>query len=199
MKSSLALVTVLFFAAGAHAQNSPMRTTTSTPITSGGAGLSSGAPFSSGYSSGSAFSMGFGSGGAGTPVVWEPPREFMVLYARNDGPFVPSTFMKYDEALALGRLQMAQLEVAAAAAFAEHVGEMPTTNVPAFMKYDDALLLGKRQRAQQEADALVSFAEAVHKVQAEKVPTFRLRSRVVQDDSGRLHICNLNGNDCRSI
>jgi hypothetical protein len=34
---------------------------------------------------------------------YEPPADLKVGYAKNDGPFVPSTFMNYDDALALGR------------------------------------------------------------------------------------------------
>lgn len=161
MKSSLAAVAVLFFASCAHAQNSIPRATSSTPTSSGGAGYGSSGPFSGGYGS-SGFSSGFSGGfsaGAGTPVVWEPPREFLLLYATNDGPFVPSTFMKYDEALALG----------------------------------------KRQIAEQDAEALVSLADSARAAQAKRVPTFRLRSRVVQDDGGKLQICNLNGNDCHQL
>jgi hypothetical protein len=159
VKSSLAAIAFLVFASCAHAQS--IRTSSSGP-TYNGAGASGGfgssGPFSGGYGSG-AFSSGFTSGAANSPVVWDPPREFRLLYATNDGPFVPSTFMKYEEALALG----------------------------------------KQLLAQQEADAASSFADAAHKSMAGKVPTFQLKSRVVQDNSGKLLVCNLNGNDCHRL
>jgi hypothetical protein len=99
----------------------------------------------------------------GRNVSYEPPREYFLEYATNDGPFVPSTYMNYEDALALGRQQLA-------------VVEKETTQEPA-----------------------VSLGEAARALRAEKVPTFRLRSRVLQDNAGKLHICNLNGNDCRRL
>jgi len=163
VKYTVAVAALFLLIACAPAQ-AQVRTSSNMPTYSGGgagyAGGGSGSmgsgPFSGGYGS-SGFS-GFSST-AGTPVMWVPPREFMLLYANNDGPFVPSTFMKYDEALALA----------------------------------------KQQIAQQELDAQTSFAETVRKAQADKVPTFRLKSRIVQDNTGKLQVCNLNGNDCHRI
>jgi hypothetical protein len=40
-------------------------------------------------------------------VPYDPPTEFDIISAANDGPFVPSTFMKYEDALKLGRQQLA--------------------------------------------------------------------------------------------
>ncbi len=37
----------------------------------------------------------------------EPPREFNIVYVTNDGPYVPSTYLNYEDALALGRQQLA--------------------------------------------------------------------------------------------
>jgi hypothetical protein len=158
LRYTLVMAVLLLLVGCAQAQ---VRTSGTMPAFSGGGGgggYSSSGPFTGGYGSGglSGFS---GSGSGGTPVMWEPPREFLLLYGRNDGLFVPSTFMKYE----------------------------------------DALALGKRQIAQQELDAQTSFAETVRKAQAERVPTFRLRSRAVQDNSGKLQICNLNGNDCHQL
>jgi hypothetical protein len=158
VKYTLAIVAALFLGSAAHAQ---IHTSSNTPTYNGGAGYGSSGPFTGGYGS-SSFSSGFSgfSSSAGAPVVWQPPREFMLLYANNDGSFVPSTFMKYE----------------------------------------DALALGKQQIAQQELDAQTSpLADAARNFRAEKVPTFRLKSRVVQDNSGKLQICNLNGNDCHRI
>lgn len=157
MKYTLAILAVLFLASSGRAQ---VRTSSNTPsYNGGGAGYGSSGPFTGGYGS-SGFSNGFSGFSSSGPVAWQPPREFLLLYANNDGPFVPSTFMKYE----------------------------------------DALALGKRQIAQQELDAQTSpLADAARNFRAEKVPTFRLRSRVVQDNSGKLQICNLNGNDCHRI
>lgn len=160
MRYTLTMAVLLLVVSCAPAQ-AQVRTSSTMPAYSGGGGgggYSSSGPFSGGYGSGglSGFS---GSSSGGTPVMWEPPREFLLLYGKNDAAFVPSTFMRYE----------------------------------------DALALGKRQLAQQELDAQASFAETVRQAQAEKVPTFRLRSRVVQDNSGKLQICNLNGNDCHQL
>lgn len=48
-----------------------------------------------------------GSGGAGTALSYEAPREFKLTYVTNDGKYVPSNYMNYDDALALGRQQIA--------------------------------------------------------------------------------------------
>jgi hypothetical protein len=99
---------------------------------------------------------GFG----GHAVRYEPPRNFEVSYATNDGPFVPSTYMNYEDALALGRQQLA----------------------------------AAREPAKEEA--AVSLGEIARDLQAARVPTLRLQSRVLQDNSGNLQVCNLNGNNC---
>lgn len=46
----------------------------------------------------------------GRPVTFEPPKQYFIEYAKNDGPFVPSTFMNYEDALKLGRQQLAEFE-----------------------------------------------------------------------------------------
>jgi hypothetical protein len=103
MKYSLLLVGLLFFAAAAQAQHSHM------PIMSGGG------TGGSGYGYGG-YGCGWGSssfGYSGRPVRYEDPRNFSVEYAENDGPFVPSTYMNYEDALALGQQQLAATEKAA--------------------------------------------------------------------------------------
>jgi hypothetical protein len=102
--------------------------------------------------------MEFGFGGRA--VRYEPPRNFEVGYAKNDGPFVPSTYMNYEDALALGRQQLATTEKSG------------------------------------PSDSGLSLGEAARAFRATKVPTLRLQSRVLQDNSGNLEICNLNGNNC---
>jgi hypothetical protein len=149
MKSSLLLVGLLLLASSAKAQHPR------SPSTGGsGVGL--------GNNQGN-WGYGWGSstlGSSGRRVRYEEPRTYFVEYARNDGPFVPSSFMTYEEALALGQQQLA------AAAKAE------------------------------QGDGPLSLGEVARSFRAVKVPTLRLQSRVLQDDAGRLEVCNLNGNNC---
>jgi hypothetical protein len=150
MKCSLLLAGFLLFATAAHAQHSH------SPAMSGG--HSPGLGNNWGNWSGGWGSSSFGS--HGRPVRYEDPRNFSVDYARNDGPFVPSTFMNYEDALVLGRQQLAAAEKAA------------------------------------QGDDEPSLGDVARSYRAAKVPTLKLQSRVVQDNSGRLEVCNLNGNDC---
>jgi len=149
MKSSLLLAGFLLFATSAHAQHSHR------PAMGGGNGSGFG------YNGGN-WGGGWGSsfGSHGRPVRYEDPRNYSVEYARNDGPFLPSTFMKYEDAVALGQQQLAAAEKA--------------------LQDDDGPSLGDVARSYRAA----------------RVPTLKLQSRVVQDNSGRLEVCNLNGNDC---
>jgi hypothetical protein len=156
MKSSLLLVGLLFFVSAAQAQHSHM------PIMTGGGTGGSGYGYG-GYGYGG-WGSGWGSnsfGDSGRPVRYEDPRSFSVEYAQNDGPFVPSTYMNYEDALALGRQQLA------AAVKAE------------------------------QGDATPSLGDVARSYRAVRVPTLKLQSRVIQDGSGNLVICNLNGNNCR--
>jgi hypothetical protein len=150
MKSSLLLAGFLLFAISAEAQHSHSH------AMGGGnsAGLgNNGGNWGGGWGSGS-----FGS--HGRAVRYEDPRDFSVEYARNDGPFVPSTFMNYKDAVALGQQQLAAAEKAA------------------------------------QGDDEPSLGDVARSYRAARVPTLKLQSRVVQDNSGRLEVCNLNGNDC---
>ena len=60
--------------------------------------------------------------------------------------------------------------------------------------------LGRQQIAAAEVgaqgDATPSLGDVARSYRAVKVPTLKLQSRVIQDDSGKLVICNLNGNNC---
>ena len=148
MKSSVLLVGLLLMACVTQAQHSH------SPSTGGsGAGLGNGQG-NWGYGWGSS-SFGY----SGRPVRYEDPRTFSVEYARNDGPFIPSTYMNYADAVALG-------QHLAAAALAE------------------------------QGDATPSLGDVARSLRAVKVPTLRLRSRVVQDNAGKLAVCDLNGNNC---
>lgn len=153
MKSGLAVAAILAFASCAHAQSSHPHT-----LTSGGGGYN--------YSQGSWGTGGGWSGwgsSSGRPVVFEPPREYSVGSATNDGPFVPSVYMNYEEALALGRQMLAE------------------------------------EQARAKGEGGYSLGEAARAARIAKVPTFRLKSRVTQDNSGKLLVCNLNGNDCHKL
>jgi hypothetical protein len=150
MKPSLLFAVLLLFASSAQAQHSHSHTA--------GAGSNGGNSYGQeGWGSGWG-SSNFGS--HGRRVVYEDPREYAIGYAKNDGPLVPSTYMNYEDALVLGREQLAAAEKAAR-------GEI---EIP----------LGDIARA----------------YRADRVPTMKLQSRVLQDNSGNLEICNLNSNNC---
>jgi hypothetical protein len=115
MKSSLLLAGLLLFAASARAQHGHQHQM-------------------SGNSSGFGNNVGsWGSGGewgsstlgyAGRAVSYEDPRSFSLEYERNDGPFVPSTFMSYEQAVALGQQQLAATEKAAQGESTASLGEV---------------------------------------------------------------------------
>jgi hypothetical protein len=152
MKSSLLLAGLLLFAGMAQAQH------THQPITGGGNSSGFGNNVG-GWGSGGAWgSSNFGY--AGRAVSYEDPRTYSVQSWRNDGPFIPSTYMTYEEAVALGQQQLAAAEKAA------------------------------------QGEGSPSLGDLARSYRAVKVPTLKLQSRVLQDDSGRLTVCNLNGNDC---
>lgn len=97
MKLSLLIGAVLLSVSSANAQNSCKHSPAST--------------------SSQNFQMGGMSGGgggeigsAGAALTYEPPREFKVTYVTNDGEYVPSNYMNYDDALALGRQEIAASE-----------------------------------------------------------------------------------------
>jgi len=152
MKSSLLLAGLLLFAGTAQAQH------THQPLTGGGNSSGFGNNVG-GWGSGGAWgSSNFGY--AGRAVSYEDPRTYSVQSWVNDGPFIPSTYMTYEEAVALGRQQLAAAEKAA------------------------------------QGGGSPSLGDVARSYRSVKVPTLRLQSRVLQDDSGRLTVCNLNGNNC---
>src|SRR5271168_2652159 len=116
MKSSLLLVGLLLFAGTAQAQHAHQ------PIMGGGnsSGFGNNA---GGWGSGGAWgSSSFGD--AGRAVTYEDPRSFSLEYARNDGPCVPSTYMSYEEAVALGQRQLAATEKAAQGEGSPSLGDL---------------------------------------------------------------------------
>ncbi len=149
MKSTLLLVGLLLMASTAQAQHSHSGNM-------GGGGVGPGNNQGNwGYGWGSS-SFGY----SGRPVRYEDPRTYSVEYAQNDGPFIPSTYMSYADAVALGQQQLA------AAAKAE------------------------------QGESTPSLGDVARSFRAVKVPTLRLQSRVVQDNTGSLVVCDLNGNTC---
>lgn len=154
MKASLAVAAILVFASCAQAQSSHIRTVTD----GGGNGYNYG---QTSWGTGSGLS-GWNSPG-GRPVVFEPPRQYFAGSAKNDGPFVPSVYMSYEDALVLGRQMLAEEE------------------------------------AKAKGEGAYSLGEAARAARIAKVPTFRLKSRITQDNSGKLLVCNLNGNDCHKV
>lgn len=74
------------------------------------------------------------------------------------------------------------------------------TVIATYRNYDEALALGKKLLAESElatrGEATPSLGEVARMYRTVKVPTLRLQARVSQDNSGKLQVCNLNGNDC---
>lgn len=97
MKPSRFFIVILLFASSAQAQHHHQY-----PNTGGAQG------FINGWGGTSGGGIEYGS--RGRSIRYEPPRDFEVSYARNDGPFVPSTYMNYNDALALGQQQLAAAE-----------------------------------------------------------------------------------------
>jgi hypothetical protein len=147
MKSTLVIVVLLFFASAAQAQRQQR-----------GSASENGQSDLNGYGGGVS-EVGGGAVSHGHAVRYEEPRNYSLVYSKNDGPFVPSTFMSYNDALALGQQQVAAAERA----------------------------------ARGEGNSLGELARAYRTT---KVPTLKLQMRVQQDASGRLEVCNLNGNHC---
>lgn len=68
---------------------------------------------------------GFGEiGHAGRGLHYEPPRDWKLIDVTNDGPFVPSSYMKYDDAVALGRQQLVSAEESAKNPAAGSLGDV---------------------------------------------------------------------------
>lgn len=99
MKFGLVLAAGLFLACAAQGQNAHQM------ISNGG---SAGGGFGGGFGGGSINSAG------GHPIAYEEPHSFAVGYATNDGPYVPSTYVNYGDALALGKQVLAEEEEAKA-------------------------------------------------------------------------------------
>ncbi|MGA2098748.1 MAG: hypothetical protein ABSH39_20830 [Candidatus Acidiferrum sp.] len=135
MKSSLALVTLLFIATCAQAQQARRM-----PEMAGSQGY-----FNDGSGAGGG---GFGSfGAAGSPVRYEDPANLPIGYSRNDGDTSVARYMKYEDALALGKKQIADAELAARGQLGPSLGDVarayratkvPTLRLQARVSQDNA-------------------------------------------------------------
>ena len=159
MKSSLSVLFLLLFAASAEAQHS--HSFSSGSIINQGGGYGGG--YSGGWDGYGAGGYGYGTGGFHhhSELRYEPPREFSTGYVTNDGPYIPSTFMNYDDALALGKQQLAAAANPA------------------------------------QADAGPSLDDVARSYRIARSSTQATPALALQDNSGRLHICNVNGDNCR--
>jgi len=131
--------------------------------------LNQGGGYGGGYSGGwdgygaGGYGYGYGSGGSHHHggLRYEPPREFSTGSVTNDGPYVPSTFMTFEEALALAKQQLA-------------AGANPA-----------------------QADGGPSLGDVARAYRIARSSTQATSALALQDNSGRLHICNLKGDNCR--
>jgi hypothetical protein len=165
MKVSVAFVGLLIFATCAQAQHAHSFSSSSS--------LNQGGSYGGGYSGGwdgygaGGYGYGYGSGyGSGRShhhggLRYEPPREFSTGSVTNDGPYIPSTFMNYDDALALGKQQLA------------------AATKPA------------------QTDGGPSLGDVARAYRTARSSTQAPPSLALQDNSGRLHICSLHGDNCR--
>jgi hypothetical protein len=92
----------LVFAALLFAASAPAQQAHSPCSHGGGSQVSNQGNFAGAGFGGSGGSIN--SGGQG--LSYEPPKTYVLGYARNDGEFVPSTYMAYEDALALGKQQL---------------------------------------------------------------------------------------------
>ena len=161
MKLSLAILSLLVFAASAQAQHSHLFSSSSSINPGGGYG----GGYSGGWDGYGAGGYGYGYGAGGFHhhggLRYEPPREYSTGSVTNDGPYIPSTFMTFEAALALGKQQLAA---------AANPGQ---------------------------TDASPSLGDIARAYRAARNSTQAPPTMAIQDNSGRLHICNLNGDNCR--
>ncbi len=136
MKFSLLLAALLLLGTSAQAQGRRQSPLSENP----------GFLINNGYSGSGGGSYGE-IGSSGRRVKYEDPRNFTLGYVTNDGPFVPSTFMKYEDALELGKQQLAAAAKAAAGEAGPSLAEVarsyrtmrvPTLKLQARVTQDDA-------------------------------------------------------------
>lgn len=180
MKPSLLLVAVFFVASSAQAQSSHAHMQSSFSGQGGGpSGLTS-AP----GPSGSTIST------TRNGLQHEPPRNLEVGYAKNDGKFVPSTFMNYNDAVALGKQQMAIAEKAAQGGGAPSLGDVARGYRP--------VKITSPQNAPAEKTAQDGGAPSLGEVaRAYRPGKFsNPQATLIQGDSDKLEVCDLNGTNC---
>jgi hypothetical protein len=153
MKFSLIFAGLLLFAASAQAQHACHHSAASASENSQGYALNG-------------FGGGIGGGTIGTAgggLQYEPPRDFKITYVTNDGPYVPSAYLNYEDALALGRQRLAAGQELAKGNSGPSLGEIARAY--------------RNQRAQ----------------------SLQLEAHAMQDNSGKLELCTLNGKTRRRI
>jgi hypothetical protein len=212
MKSAFLIVTLLLFAAAANAQHHSAPTVSGTSMWGGQynastAGRSGGGDgYGSGYGGGISH-HGYGGGGH----LSAPSHE--VGQTSNDGAYVPTTVMDYNEAVALGKQQLAMAGKAAATAQGRSLADAARAYRAAKVKVGSATLVtgvfqgsdltvpsvsgvfqGDTLTATEPAgpslaDVARDFRVAMHIAQ---VP----HALAVQDNSGHLHVCDANGAHC---
>jgi hypothetical protein len=111
MKPSLLFAALLLFANSAPAQQPPRHN--SLVATTQGYIIS-------GFGGGEGGSINSG----GRAVHYEPPRRFAIGDVSNNGPVIPSTYMNYDDALALGEQQLAAAQESAKNTASTSLGEI---------------------------------------------------------------------------
>jgi hypothetical protein len=167
MKPFLLLTVLLLYGACAQAQHVHVSSTSTNLANGSGFGSWGGwdGYGTGGYGAGGYSSAGYGYGAGGfhhhAGLRYEPPREFSTGYFTNDGPYIPSTFMNYEDALALGRQQLAAAANPA------------------------------------QTDAGPSLGDVARAYRIARRSTQAPPALALQDNSGRLHICSLNGDNCR--
>jgi hypothetical protein len=123
MKSSFVFLILLLLGASAQAQHSNSHTSWSSASNSnsfsGGGGRSGSDHRDQGGWYGSGRSGSRRGGGR-----YEPPQEYSTGAFTNDGPYVPSTFMTFDEALALGKQQLASTQTSSGTSASPSLGEV---------------------------------------------------------------------------
>lgn len=194
---------------------------------SGGGGLSGGGSWNGGgwgcgwCNSGLYATSPFAFGSSG--VRYEPPATFAVGYATNDGDYVPSVYMDYQDALELGKRQLAEMQQAnehpvslgeiarALRSVKQPDSRVPRSNSPKrqFIPPPRPPSVGSPPRASNADTSLpqnpsitqsgppAALAQTPTAVRSDKTsanPSVRLA--VVQDDSGRLQVCDRSTGNC---
>jgi hypothetical protein len=213
MKSAFLIITLLFFAASANAQHHSTPSFSGTSMWGGqynartaGRSGSGGDGYGSGYGEGISH-HGYGGGGH----LSAPSHA--IGQTSNDGAYIPTTLMDYNEAVALGKQQLAMGGHAASAAPGPSLADAARAYRAAKIKVGSATL---ETGALQGSDLRVPSVSGVFKGDistvtepagpslADVARDFRAAMHIapiphafaVQDNSGRLYVCDADGAHC---